>query len=651
MIVLAQPWLLGLLPLPLLLRYIMPAWREARRALAIPDIERVARASGQEPGRGVEQAGQPALQLIAIWAAWISIVLALAQPQRIGEAIEKTIPTRDLLVAIDLSGSMETNDFIDAAGGTTDRATALKQVLDAFLERREGDRVGLIVFGDAPFVQVPFTDDLGLCRRLLAEIEPRMAGPRTMLGDAIGLAINVFEKSEVEERTLLLLTDGNDTGSRVPPVEAAEIARDRGITIHTVGIGDPQAAGEERLDDFTLRSVAETAGGSFFLAQDRDALERICQTIDGLETRKVEVQTHRPRHELFHWSLALLIIVSLLWHGCVAARAAIRGASLRPTLAPLVVPAALFAVAAAGSFQFLRPLWLLAGIPATVIGTYVLRRQDHERLLRRIVQEPLLSNLLLAQGGGSRVRPAILMIAVWAVSIIAAAGPAWRRAPLPFAGDAAALIVALEVTPTMTTKDIKPTRLERSVLELRDLLERRPGARTALVAWAGSAHLAMPLTADAGIIERFGAGLSPEVMPVKGEALANAISLGRDLLQESEEGGSILLVTDGVAPEIVRELRDAAAGTTVHILAVGAPGGLDRPGLEALSDALDATLTFIAPDESDVDRLTRLIETRFTDVSTVDESSQFQDEGWRLLPLIAFLITFWFRRNWVVRHG
>ena len=139
---------------------------------------------------------------------------------------------RDLLVALDLSGSMETADFTDPQGRQTTRLDAAQSVLDEFLSRRDGDRVGLVFFGSAAFVQAPFTADLDVVRELLGEAQVRMLGPRTMMGDAIGVAIRLFERSEVEERVLIVLTDGNDTGSMVPPVRAAEIARDSGVVIH-----------------------------------------------------------------------------------------------------------------------------------------------------------------------------------------------------------------------------------------------------------------------------------------------------------------------------------------------------------------------------------------------------------------------------------
>jgi Ca-activated chloride channel family protein len=188
----------------------------------------------------------------------------------------------------------------------------VKAVLDGFLARRQGDRVGLILFGSAPFVQAPFTEDLKVCRELLAEAQVNMAGPQTAFGDALGLAINVFDSSPVKERVLIALTDGNDTASQVPPAKAAEVARDKGIVIHTISVGDPRAAGEDALDVDTLKKVAATTGGLYAHAADEEQLQAIYQRLDQLETRKAQTITHRPRRDVYWWPLAAGLVVSLL---------------------------------------------------------------------------------------------------------------------------------------------------------------------------------------------------------------------------------------------------------------------------------------------------------------------------------------------------
>jgi len=243
------------------------------------------------------------------------VLVALARPQWLEPPIGRSIPTRDLLLVVDLSGSMEQQDFTNVAGQAVDRLSAVKEVLGDFLARREGDRVGLVVFGNAPFLQVPFTADLTLCRQLLDETAIRMAGPRTALGDAIGLGIRLFENSAAPTKTLIALTDGNDNSSAVPPVEAARVAADRGITIHTVAMGGPTTVGEEALDEPALRAVAQATGGDFFLAMNRGELTGIYDRLDQIETREVKTVSHRPRRDLYFWPLAAALLVWLASHG------------------------------------------------------------------------------------------------------------------------------------------------------------------------------------------------------------------------------------------------------------------------------------------------------------------------------------------------
>ncbi|MEM0925748.1 MAG: VWA domain-containing protein, partial [Planctomycetota bacterium] len=220
-------------------------------------------------------------------------------------------PTRDLMLAIDLSGSMETKDFVDRSGDRVTRLAAVKEVVADFLMNRRGDRVGMIVFGSGAFVQIPFTQDLNVCQDLLNQTAVRMAGPKTAIGDAIGLAITVFERSELQDRVMIVLTDGNDTGSRVPPTEAAKIAADQGIRLYTIGIGDPTVAGEEAMDEATLRRMAEQTGGQYFFAEDRQSLESIYDDLDQLSERPVESISVRPKRDHFSSVIAAAFCVSL----------------------------------------------------------------------------------------------------------------------------------------------------------------------------------------------------------------------------------------------------------------------------------------------------------------------------------------------------
>lgn len=308
------PWMVAAIVLPFLVRLLAPPFRVTRPALRVPWFDRLARFAGRRPAEGAAAARATRGQIFCHTLVWILLVTALARPQVIQPAIHKTVPTRDLLLLVDLSASMETEDFTNPQNKRIDRLSAVQSVLADFLARREGDRVGLIVFGSAAFVQVPFTQDLELCRRLLAELSVGMAGPKTALGDAIGLAITLFERSKVKQRVIIALTDGNDTGSQVPPAKAARIAADQGIVMYTVAVGDPTAVGEEKLDEATLKEMAAATGGKYFFAGDRQQLEGIYDTLDRLETRKVETISHRPRVDLFHWPLAGALIISLVYH-------------------------------------------------------------------------------------------------------------------------------------------------------------------------------------------------------------------------------------------------------------------------------------------------------------------------------------------------
>ena len=314
MIVLSHPWILLLVLLPPVLRLVAPPYRESRQAIRVPWFQRMATLLKQSPSEGAVIADAKKSELLYLWVLWMLIVLALARPQILEPPITRVLPTRDLMLLVDLSGSMEAKDFTNTEGDRVDRLTAVKEVLDDFLTRREGDRVGLIVFGNAAFVQVPFTQDLEATRQLLEETAVRMAGPRTAFGDAIGLGITLFERSEVEHRVMIALTDGNDTGSKVPPPQAAKIAKDNDIVIHVVGVGDPSAIGEEELDEEALTAVASTTGGRYFHAADREQLEEIYTELDRIDTREVAAETYRPRTDLFHWPLAAFMLLGVLLH-------------------------------------------------------------------------------------------------------------------------------------------------------------------------------------------------------------------------------------------------------------------------------------------------------------------------------------------------
>lgn len=299
-----------MLPLPWLLRRFLPPRRQSRVAVRVPFGNRLRQVVAKRSAG--ERVKRSSLRWLIPSLIWLLLLTSLARPQWIEPPVTKNLPTRDLLLLVDLSGSMSEEDFTNAAGNKVDRLMAVKEVVGDFLERREGDRVGLVVFGDAPFLQAPFSTDLGLSRRLLDETAIGMAGPRTAFGDAIGLGVGLFDQSDAPAKTIIALTDGNDTKSQVPPVEAARVAAQRDIRIHTVAIGDPLTVGEEKLDEAVLRQVAEVAGGKYFFAADREGLAGIYAELDRLETREIKVISHRPRKDIFYWTLLVALLLSLM---------------------------------------------------------------------------------------------------------------------------------------------------------------------------------------------------------------------------------------------------------------------------------------------------------------------------------------------------
>ena len=309
MVELAYPWLLLLMPLPLLVHWLLPAYKEQKSAVQVPFFARLVEMSGAEPSKGAVILQRMLFQKIWLTLAWLLIVVALAKPEFVGAPIVKEKSGRDLMIAVDLSGSMETEDFITPAGQRVDRLTAIKSVLREFAEKRQSDRLGLVVFGDAAFLQAPFTEDHDTWLTLLNETEIGMAGMSTVLGDAIGLSIKTFENSKTENRVLIALTDGNDTGSKVPPVEAAKVAKKYGVTVYTIAIGDPDTAGEEALDIETLQRIAEITGGAYYQALDRQQLADIYRRITELEPALFESLSYRPHRSLHHYLLAFIAAV------------------------------------------------------------------------------------------------------------------------------------------------------------------------------------------------------------------------------------------------------------------------------------------------------------------------------------------------------
>ncbi len=323
---LAWPWALVALPLPLLVRHFLPEARGLSEAgLRVPNL------SSFETLKDRSDAEQ--LLNWRVWIAvlaWCLLVLTAARPERIGDELDVPVAGRNLMVAVDLSGSMDQKDF-ELAGRRVDRLTATKAVASDFIERREGDRIGLILFGERAYLQVPLTLDRDTVKILLLEAEIGLAGEKTAIGDAITLAVRRVheQKDDAGDQVLVLLTDGANTAGEVQPLKAAELAQQVGLRIYTIGIGAEtmdvsSLVGGRRainpsadLDEETLTQIAQLTGGRYFRATDTASLQDIYVLVDELEPVEEPESGFRPVKSYYFWPLG--VATSLIGLLCIAA--------------------------------------------------------------------------------------------------------------------------------------------------------------------------------------------------------------------------------------------------------------------------------------------------------------------------------------------
>lgn len=312
MIELAYPWLLCLAVLPLLVYWLFPTYKEQKDSIQVPYFERLAALSGAQPKQGAVQLNRRILQRILLLIGWIALVVAIAKPEWVSDPVEQKKSAREVMFALDLSGSMSEEDFTDDSGNKVNRLVAAKAVLKEFANRRKHDRLGLILFADAPYLQAPFTEDIGTWQQLLEQTKLGYAGYLTSFGDAIGLAVNIFKQDSKKQRVLILLTDGEDTASKMPPIKAAEIAAKHNIKIYTIAVGDPTSDGEYKMDIPTLEKVASITGGRNFQALNKEELSQAYDAIDELEQELYETISYRPRTSLHHWAFGIYFVANLL---------------------------------------------------------------------------------------------------------------------------------------------------------------------------------------------------------------------------------------------------------------------------------------------------------------------------------------------------
>jgi Ca-activated chloride channel family protein len=312
----ALPLVFAVTPLPLLVAWLLPRAPESDGgALRLPFYAALHASMGE--GRTTRSR----LRLILATLAWVLLVTAAARPQMMGEPVQLPVSGRDLLLAVDISGSMDTQDMV-LGNQVATRLAAVKYVAGDFIERRQGDRLGLILFGDQAYLQTPLTFDRKTTGIQLDEAAIGLAGQRTAIGDAIGLAVKRLRDQPQENRVLVLLTDGENTAGSVDPQKAADIAASEGVRIYTIGVGADERIvtgffGKHRvanseLDEPALIAIAGKTGGKYFRARDIAGLEEIYQLIDELEPVSEDEEVFRPVHELYRWPMAAALMLSML---------------------------------------------------------------------------------------------------------------------------------------------------------------------------------------------------------------------------------------------------------------------------------------------------------------------------------------------------
>nr|WP_244913638.1 VWA domain-containing protein [Vibrio casei] len=304
-----------MLPLPLVVYWLTPRYTTTRSAIKVPFFQELNQVLNVKLDKGVTVEKPLLWQRAFIVICWSLVVLALTKPMLVGAPQIREEYGRDVMVIVDLSGSMNTPDFIDDQGKKVTRLQAVKSVLKTFATKRKGDRLGLILFGDSAFLQSPFTADHKAWLLLLNEAQIPMAGQSTHLGDAIGLGIKVLtegdQQSSKTEKLAIVLTDGNDTDSFVAPLDAAKVAQAKGVKIHMIAMGNPKTVGESALDMETISQVAKLSGGQAFQALDKDQLEQSYETINELEPQLYRSTTYRPKLSLHAYLVMIALVLAL----------------------------------------------------------------------------------------------------------------------------------------------------------------------------------------------------------------------------------------------------------------------------------------------------------------------------------------------------
>lgn len=310
-------WVWLLAPLPFIFRWLIkPKKKTSLAALKVPSLR--PEVSQLESGLKTNKLAMLVASLI-----WLLLLAAAARPQWLGEPVSIPNEGREMMLAVDLSGSMKIDDM-QLNGRQVNRLTMTKSVLYDFIQRRVGDRLGLILFADTAYVQAPLTYDRNTVSTLLSEAVIGLVGEQTAIGDAIGLAVKRFDAREESNNVLILLTDGQNTAGNITPEQAKTLAMDKNVKVYTIGVGadqmliqsffgSRQVNPSQELDEDMLKDIAQSTGGQYFRARDVDELEAIYSTLDTLEPIEGETRKMRPLTALFYYPLAAALLLSFVW--------------------------------------------------------------------------------------------------------------------------------------------------------------------------------------------------------------------------------------------------------------------------------------------------------------------------------------------------
>ncbi len=317
----AHLWVFWLLPLPILLYFILPPLRMKSASLVMSGLEKAVEFSGEKARKSAMVKRRNFFNWLGLMLCWVLLLATLSSPQLKGEPEMKVKTSRNFLITADISFSMANKDWV-LEGKKVCRWDAVKSLMHTFIDKRKGDRMGLVFFGSEAYIQAPFTPDLKTVDQLLEEVDVGMAGQMTHIGKAITKGVSMFNEDTIKTKVMLLLTDGVDAGTDILPLDGADLAKKDTVIIYTIGIGDPGRGGSD-LDETTLQEIAEMTGGKYFRAKDAEALEKIYAEVDKLEPIEFEEEHNRPVTLLYMYPLGaamglmfvlgfLSVIVSLI---------------------------------------------------------------------------------------------------------------------------------------------------------------------------------------------------------------------------------------------------------------------------------------------------------------------------------------------------